>query len=114
MGSIRLSRLCGSPTEHSKSGLGAAPALASTSWSAGLAVVGLSSRHRTTSSEVFRARSARIGTGDTRVFVGHTAVALAAKSRAPEVPLGWLVAAAFGLDLLWPIFLLTGLERVSI
>jgi len=48
------------------------------------------------------------------VFVGHTAVALAAKSRAPEVPLGWLVAAAFGLDLLWPIFLLTGLERVSI
>jgi len=48
------------------------------------------------------------------MFVGHTAVALAAKSRAPEVPLGWLVAAAFGLDLLWPIFLLTGLERVSI
>ena len=48
------------------------------------------------------------------MFVGHTAVALAAKSRAPEVPLGWFVAAAFGLDLLWPIFLLTGLERVSI
>jgi hypothetical protein len=48
------------------------------------------------------------------MFVGHTAVALAAKRRAPRVSLGWFVAAAFGLDLLWPIFLLLGIERVSI
>lgn len=48
------------------------------------------------------------------MFVGHTAVALAAKSKARAVSLGWLVAAAFGLDLLWPIFLLAGIERVSI
>lgn len=48
------------------------------------------------------------------MFVGHTAVALAAKSRVPSVSLGWFVAAAFALDLLWPVFLLTGIERVSI
>ena len=48
------------------------------------------------------------------MFVGHTAVALAAKSKAPTVSLGWLVASAFALDVLWPIFLLAGLERVSI
>ncbi len=48
------------------------------------------------------------------MFVGHTAVALAAKSKARDVSLGWLMAAAFGLDLLWPIFLLAGIERVSI
>jgi hypothetical protein len=48
------------------------------------------------------------------VFVGHTAIALAAKNRAPAISLGWLVAAAFALDLLWPIFLLVGIERVSI
>jgi hypothetical protein len=40
------------------------------------------------------------------VFVGHAALALAAKTRARSVSLGWLFAAAFGLDLLWPIFLL--------
>jgi hypothetical protein len=48
------------------------------------------------------------------MFVGHTAVALAASSRVPRVPLGWWVAAAFGLDLLWPIFLLLGIEKASI
>jgi hypothetical protein len=48
------------------------------------------------------------------VFVGHTAVALAAKAVAPRVSLGWLVASAFALDLLWPVFLLLGIERVSI
>lgn len=48
------------------------------------------------------------------MFVGHTAVALAAKRAAPEVSLGWLVAAAFTLDLLWPLFLLAGIERVSV
>ncbi len=48
------------------------------------------------------------------MFLGHTAVALVAKAKAPMVPLGWLVAAAFALDLLWPILILTGLEQVSI
>ena len=48
------------------------------------------------------------------MFVGHTAVALAAKARVPQVSLGWWVAAAFALDLLWPIFLLIGIERVTI
>lgn len=48
------------------------------------------------------------------MFVGHTAVALIAKSRVPNVSLGWFVAAAFALDLLWPVFLLTGIEQVSI
>ncbi len=48
------------------------------------------------------------------MFVGHLAVALAAKSKARRVPLAALVAAAFGLDLLWPIFLLVGIESVRI
>ena len=48
------------------------------------------------------------------MFVGHTAVALAARSRFPKVPLVWWMAAAFALDLLWPLFLLAGIERVSI
>lgn len=48
------------------------------------------------------------------MFVGHTAVALAAKSRVPDISLGVWVAAAFALDLLWPVFLLLGIEKVSI
>jgi hypothetical protein len=48
------------------------------------------------------------------MFVGHTAIALAAKAKVPRVSLGWLVAAAFALDLLWPLFLVLGIERVSI
>lgn len=48
------------------------------------------------------------------MFVGHMAVALAAKARAPRASLGLFVAAAFALDLLWPVFLLLGLERVRI
>src|SRR4249920_3002381 len=48
------------------------------------------------------------------MFVGHTAVALAAKSKARDVSLGWLLAAALGLDLLWPNFLLLGIEHVRI
>jgi hypothetical protein len=48
------------------------------------------------------------------MFVGHTAVALVAKSREPRTSLALFVAAAFGLDLLWPIFLFQGLERVRI
>ena len=48
------------------------------------------------------------------MFVGHLAVALGAKKLQPTVPLGWAVAAAFGLDLLWPLLLLVGLEVVRV
>jgi membrane-bound metal-dependent hydrolase YbcI (DUF457 family) len=48
------------------------------------------------------------------MFVGHLAVALGAKGAAPRVPLSALVAATYGLDLLWPVFLLTGVERVRV
>jgi len=48
------------------------------------------------------------------MFVGHLAVALAARRTAPTVSLGWFVAGVMALDLVWPIFLLTGIERVRI
>ena len=48
------------------------------------------------------------------MFVGHLAVALAARRASPRTPLAALAAAAFGLDLIWPVLLLTGLERVRI
>jgi len=48
------------------------------------------------------------------MFVGHTALALASKARVREAPLALLVAAVFGLDLLWPVFLLLGLEHVRV
>jgi len=48
------------------------------------------------------------------MFVGHLAVALKARSVEPKVPLGAAVAAAFGLDLLWPLLLLGGVEAVRV
>ena len=48
------------------------------------------------------------------MFVGHLAVALGAKRLDRRVPLGTAVAAAFGLDLIWPILLLLGLESVRV
>lgn len=48
------------------------------------------------------------------MFIGHFAVGFAAKRAAPEASLGWLVGAAVLLDLLWPVFLLLGWERVRI
>ncbi len=48
------------------------------------------------------------------MFVGHLAVALGARKAEPRVTLGAAVAAAFGLDLLWPILLLLGLESVRV
>lgn len=48
------------------------------------------------------------------MFVGHYAVALGAKRVTPRVSLGTLVLAAQFADLLWPIFLLLGIERVRI
>jgi hypothetical protein len=48
------------------------------------------------------------------MFVGHLAVALVANPAVPRAPLGALVAGAFGLDLIWPVFLLLGVKRVRI
>jgi hypothetical protein len=48
------------------------------------------------------------------MFVGHTAVALAAKSQTPGTSLGWLIASAYLVDLLWPVCLLFGIEHVRI
>ena len=48
------------------------------------------------------------------MFVGHLALALAAKRAAPRVSLGWLMAGVTALDLVWPIFLLLGVEQVSV
>ena len=46
------------------------------------------------------------------MFLGHHAVALAAKKVSAEVSLGTLVLSAQFIDLLWPVFLLLGLEHV--
>ncbi len=48
------------------------------------------------------------------MFIGHFAVGLAAKKAAPRVSLGTLVLSVQLLDLLWPIFLLLGIEHVRI
>ena len=48
------------------------------------------------------------------MFVGHIAVSLAAKRAAPRTSLGTLVAAAVWIDLVWPVLLLAGVERVRI
>jgi hypothetical protein len=48
------------------------------------------------------------------MFVGHLAVGFAAKRVAPEVNLGWLMAGVTALDLIWPILVLAGVERVRI
>jgi len=48
------------------------------------------------------------------VFIGHAAVAFAAKPLAPRTSLALLLAAAFWVDMVWPLFLLLGIERVKI
>jgi len=48
------------------------------------------------------------------MFIGHFAVGFAAKKVAPRASLGALMAAPIFLDLLWPIFLLIGLEQERI
>jgi hypothetical protein len=48
------------------------------------------------------------------MFVGHLAVALVAKRAAPAVSLGWLMAGVTALDLIWPVFVLAGIEHVRI
>ena len=48
------------------------------------------------------------------MFIGHFAVAFAARRAAPAVSLGWLMLAAQFIDLLWPSLLMLGVERVRI
>jgi membrane-bound metal-dependent hydrolase YbcI (DUF457 family) len=48
------------------------------------------------------------------MFIGHYAVALAAKKVAPQTSLGTLFMASQLVDLLWPVFLLLGIEHVRI
>ena len=48
------------------------------------------------------------------MLLGHYAVAFAAKRYAPRTSLGTLILAAQLLDLIWPLFLLVGWERVRI
>jgi len=48
------------------------------------------------------------------MFLGHYGVALAAKKVAPRVSLGTMILSAQFADLLWPVFLLLGLEHVRI
>jgi membrane-bound metal-dependent hydrolase YbcI (DUF457 family) len=48
------------------------------------------------------------------LFIGHFAVAFAAKRAAPSVSLGTLFVACELVDLIWPLLLLAGIERVRI
>jgi membrane-bound metal-dependent hydrolase YbcI (DUF457 family) len=48
------------------------------------------------------------------VFIGHNAVGFAAKKAAPRASMGVLMAAPMLPDLLWPVFLLLGIEHVRI
>ena len=48
------------------------------------------------------------------MFVGHFGVGFAAKAAAPSASLGTFFLAAQFVDLLWPTFLLLGIERVRI
>ena len=48
------------------------------------------------------------------MFVGHLGVALAGKRASPATSLVWLIVAANLVDLIWPLFLLAGVERVRI
>lgn len=48
------------------------------------------------------------------MFLGHYAVAIGAKRAAPRTSLGTLIAAAAFLDLVWPVLVLLGLERVAV
>jgi membrane-bound metal-dependent hydrolase YbcI (DUF457 family) len=48
------------------------------------------------------------------VFLGHFAVGFASKRAAPRASLGVVMAAPLFLDLVWPIFLIAGVESVRI
>jgi membrane-bound metal-dependent hydrolase YbcI (DUF457 family) len=48
------------------------------------------------------------------MFIGHPATGFAAKRLSPRTSLGMLVLAPILLDLIWPVFLLLGIEHVRI
>ena len=48
------------------------------------------------------------------MFIGHFAVGFASKRYAPRVNLGWLLLAPILLDLLWPAFVLLGVEHFHV
>jgi membrane-bound metal-dependent hydrolase YbcI (DUF457 family) len=48
------------------------------------------------------------------MFIGHNALAFAAKRIVPKTSLGTLMAAVLLPDLIWPIFLLLGIEHVRV
>lgn len=48
------------------------------------------------------------------MFIGHFAVSLAAKRAAPRLSLGVLFAAGLLADVLWPVLVALGVERVAI
>lgn len=48
------------------------------------------------------------------MFVGHLAVAFSAKSLDSRLPLWVATAASFGIDLLWPLLILAGIEAVRV
>ena len=48
------------------------------------------------------------------MFIGHAALALAARPLAPRANLGVALAATYWLDLVWPMLVLAGVERVEI
>ena len=48
------------------------------------------------------------------MFLGHFAVGFAAKRLAPPISLGTQLLACQLLDLIWPVFVLTGIERVRV
>jgi len=48
------------------------------------------------------------------MFIGHAAVAMAAKPLAPRANLALALAASYWLDIVWPVLILAGVERVEI
>ena len=48
------------------------------------------------------------------MFIGHYAVGFAAKKVRPEISLGTFFLAAQWADIVWPVLVLTGVERVEI
>jgi hypothetical protein len=48
------------------------------------------------------------------VFIGHYALGFAAKRVEPRLSLGVLLTAPQALDLLWPVFVLAGIEHVEV
>ena len=48
------------------------------------------------------------------MFIGHMGVAFAAKKFSPKPSLGTFFIATQFIDLLWPVLLLLGLEKVAI